>query len=92
MRCVHRPCRVTASRQDLGARLFKLMLRGPLVKRAGMLRGPSPLPLSHRMGEGESYCGGRNPGRRSFLALPWAGMCHPFRVSESGRVASKDQN
>jgi hypothetical protein len=35
---------------------------------AGALCGPSPLPLSHRMGEGEKYCGGRNPGRRSFLA------------------------
>jgi len=65
-----------ASRQNLGVISSKLLLRGP-----------SPLPLSHRMGEGENYCGGHNPGRRSFLAC-WAGMCHPFRVSDSGRMAA----
>ena len=49
-----------------------------------MLCGPSPPAPLPSDGRGENYCGGRDPGRRSFLALPWAGMCHPFRVFESG--------
>jgi len=59
-----------------------------------VVRALTPCPSPIGWERGKVLWGGRNPGRRSFLALPWArlrfatarqaGMCHPFRVSQSG--------
>ena len=45
------------------------VLSNEQVQGRAVFCGPSPLPLSHRMGEGGLWWG-RNPGRRSFLACP----------------------
>jgi len=46
------------------------VLSNEQVQGRAVFCGPSPLPLSHRMGEGGELLWGRNPGRRSFLACP----------------------
>jgi len=62
----------SASQRRLHCR--RVSVGGAAALRAGVFCGPSPLPLSHRMGEGESYCGGgvTQGGARSSLALGWA--------------------
>ena len=79
-----------ASRSRIGRHARRFAIGGWQLVFAGALT-PAPLPSD---GRGEKHGGRRNPGRRSFLALPWArlrfatarqaGMWHPFRVFRRG--------